>query len=284
MNNSRYLLTVITFGWLAGCGLETNNDAESEHVATVQQAVIYLNGTVYNTGGEPINVRLEPNTTSRIVGSVTEGMSLGISCQTNGHSVLGTTIWNYVPAYNGYVTDAYVYTGYDSFVPGMPMCGPSTPPFTSTGLDTAIVVEARTHKGYEADAGDCNKFSRALGGDPCHAWCGDFVRYVWQQAGAKTDRLSGYSGSFRDYGRANGTWKDITATPKVGDAVVWGDSSYQAHVAIIAEVSGSRFKIVHGNYDNDGDGRGEVYETGLVDNTNKAGTGYSIMGYASPVK
>lgn len=286
MSYSRSLLVLVALGSLTGCAAEFGDEADGESIASAEQAVVNATGTVYNTGGDAINVRSAPNTSGAIIGTVSEGMSLGIECQTTGTLVLGTSIWDYLPAYGGYVTDAYVYTGYDGFIPGVPQCGvqpPPPPPPGGSTLGATIVANARVHKGYEAAAGNCAKFSTWVG-NSCVAWCGDFARYIWGQSGAKTTGLTGYSGTFRDYGVAHGTWKSKTSIPAVGDAVVWGDSSYQAHVAIIAEVSGSTFKIIHGNYDYDGDGRGEVYETGFVNNANTAGTGYPIMGYASPVK
>lgn len=278
---SRTLLAFIALGSLAGCGVEVDDEADGENISTAEQALVYA--TVFNTGGDSINVRQAPNTTSTILGSVAAGASVGISCQTNGTSVLGTTIWDFLPSYGGYVTDAYMYTGYDGFIPGMPMCTTSSPQPPSS-LGAAIVAKGRTYLGYEAGAGDCNQFSTAVG-SPCEAWCGDYVRYIWGQSGANTAGLTGYSGSFRDYGISHSTWKSATSIPKVGDAVVWGNSSYWAHVAIVSAVSGSTFRILHGNYDNDGDGRGEVFETpGYVNYTNQAGTGYSIAGFASPVQ
>jgi len=287
---SRFILALVALGSLAGCASEygdelvSDDGLESEDVAEVEQAVIYSYGTIFQTGGGAVNVRSAPNTSSTIVGTVSEGMSVGIECQTTGTTVNGTSIWDYLPAKGGYVTDAYVNTGYDGFVPGMPMCGAAPPPPPPPGsLGAAIVAKGRTYKGYEAASPNCSQFSTWVG-NGCVEWCGDFVRYVWGQSGAKTTGLTGYSGSFRTYGINNGTWKSKSTTPAVGDAVVWGDLNYQAHVAIISEVSGSTFRILHGNYDNDGDGRGEVYETGFVNNTNTAGTGYPIMGYASPVQ
>ena len=276
---------------LAGCSaedseLDHNGENASESVDTTEDALVNAYGTIFNTGGGSLNVRKTPSTSGAIVTTVAEGKTVGIDCQTTGTTVEGTNIWDYLPAYGGYVTDAYVNTGYDSFIPGVPKCGTSSPPPPPppSGLGAAIVTKGRSYYPYEAAAGDCNKFSTALGA-PCEAWCGDFVRYVWGQAGANTAGLTGYSGTFRDYGIIHGTWKTATATPKVGDAVVWHDATMYAHVAIVSAVSGSTFRILHGNYDNDGDGRGEVFETpGYVDYTNTAGIpdGH-IVGFASPV-
>jgi hypothetical protein len=284
---SRSVLVLVALGslvGLAGCAHELDEAPEDEDVESTEQAIVFSYGTIFNTGGDAINVRSAPNTSSSIVGTVSEGMSVGIECQINGTVIEGTSIWDFLPSKGGYVTDAYVNTGYDGFVPGMPICGQQQPPPPPppNGLGAAIVAKGRTYKGYEAASPNCAKFSTWVG-NPCVEWCGDYARYVWGQSGAKTTGLTGYSGTFRTYGINNGTWKSKSTTPAVGDAVVWGDLNYQAHVAIISEVSGSTFRILHGNYDNNGNGRGEVYETGFVNNTNTAGTGYPIMGYASPV-
>jgi hypothetical protein len=278
---SRFILALVALGSLVGCSYEVDDELEGEDVASSEEALVHSYGTIFNTGGDPINVRSAPNTGSSIIKTLFEGASVGIECQINGTLVEGTTIWDFLPAHGGYVTDAYVNTGHDGFVPGMPICGAAPPP-PNGSLGAAIIAKGRTYKGYEAAAPNCAKFSTWVG-NPCVEWCGDYARYVWGQSGAKTTGLTGYSGSFRTYGINNGTWKSKSSIPSVGDAVVWGDLNYQAHVALISEVSGSTFKILHGNYDNNGNDRGEVYETGFVNNSNTAGTGYPIMGYASPV-
>jgi hypothetical protein len=272
---------------LAGCLATPDEfDGDDEETSTLGDE---LRGTVIGAGA---TVRQKPSTKSTAMTVLTDGTKARIKCQISGESVSGNSVWNYLSAYNGYVSATLMKTGYTGFIPGVAKCDSSTtttpPPPAPSGdssLGTAIVTKGRNHIGYEAGANDCNKFSTALG-NPCQAWCGDFVRYVWGQAGAKTTGLTGYSGSFRDYGMNHGTWKTASATPKVGDAVVWQDATMYAHVAIISAVNGSTFRILHGNYDNDGDGYGEVYETsGYVNSTNTAGIpGGHIVGFASPVQ
>lgn len=81
-------------------------------------------GTVV-TAGDPLTVRRAPSTSATAVGSVANGASVGIDCQLNGVSVAGplgtTTIWDYVPALGGYISDGYVRTGSDGRV--APDCG-----------------------------------------------------------------------------------------------------------------------------------------------------------------
>ncbi len=83
-----------------------------------------VNGTV-QTAGDPLTVRRAPTTSATAVGSVANGTTVAIDCQATGTSVTGplgtTTLWDYVPALGGYVSDGYVRTGSDGRV--APDCG-----------------------------------------------------------------------------------------------------------------------------------------------------------------
>jgi hypothetical protein len=83
-----------------------------------------VTGTVH-TSGPSLTVRSGPGTGFTAVGSVANGGTVTISCQTTGSRVTGTygtsSIWDRVGA-GRYVSDAYVYTGFDGFVPGLPRC------------------------------------------------------------------------------------------------------------------------------------------------------------------
>ncbi|MEV6903516.1 hypothetical protein [Amycolatopsis sp. NPDC051372] len=80
------------------------------------------------TAGDPLNVRRAPNAAATAVKTVANGATVAIECQTTGSSVAGplgtTTIWDYVPALGGYVSDGYVQTGSDGRV--APDCGTGT--------------------------------------------------------------------------------------------------------------------------------------------------------------
>ena len=75
-------------------------------------------GTV-NTTSADLNVRSGPGTSYSIVGSLSDGASVTISCQTTGTSVTGTygtsNIWDKIGT-GRYVPDAYIYTGSDGRV------------------------------------------------------------------------------------------------------------------------------------------------------------------------
>lgn len=81
-------------------------------------------GTV-KTAGSPLNVRSGPGTGYSVVGTVASGTRVTIQCQTTGTTVTGTygtsNIWDRIGS-GRYVADAYVLTGYDSFIPGVPRC------------------------------------------------------------------------------------------------------------------------------------------------------------------
>ena len=81
-------------------------------------------GTV-NTAGADLTVRSGPGTSYSAVGSVADGTRVTIYCQTAGSTVTGTygtsSIWDQIGS-GRYIADAYVYTGYDGYIPGVPRC------------------------------------------------------------------------------------------------------------------------------------------------------------------
>jgi uncharacterized protein YraI len=84
-------------------------------VSTLPAAAAAM-GTV-QTAGDPLTVRRAPSTAATAVSSVANGKSVSIDCQTTGTSVAGplgtTTLWDYIPASGGYISDSYVQTGSD---------------------------------------------------------------------------------------------------------------------------------------------------------------------------
>jgi hypothetical protein len=287
MHLSRSLVAVAAVALLAGCGAEESEfDMEGEdlveNTAEAEQAV--FSAKIWFTDGDGANVRSGPGTGYGIVKWLAEGTAVGIDCQTTGTTVNGTNIWDYVPGHGGYVTDAYVLTGYDGFIPGVPQCGGGGGGGSTLGA--TIVTKARAHLGYTEYNVNCNKFS-TYWGTGCVEWCSDYARYVWQQSGAKVTGLSQSSISFYNYGKANGTFKSNVAgvVVKPGDAVVWANStSWGEHVGLVTDVSGSTFRTIHGNFDVQGNGTGDdkVAETGYVDRFYQAGTGAPILGFISP--
>ncbi|RLP96101.1 amidase [Micromonospora sp. BL4] len=81
-------------------------------------------GTV-NTESANLNVRSGPGAGYPVVGSVADGATVAIYCQAVGTTVTGpygtTAVWNRIGT-NRYVSDAYVLTGYDGYIPNVPRC------------------------------------------------------------------------------------------------------------------------------------------------------------------
>ncbi|MCX4474595.1 N-acetylmuramoyl-L-alanine amidase [Micromonospora sp. NBC_01655] len=81
-------------------------------------------GTV-NTEASSLNVRSGPGTGYTVVGSVADGATVAIYCQTTGTTVTGpsgtSNVWNRIGT-GQYVADAFVLTGHDGFIPGVPRC------------------------------------------------------------------------------------------------------------------------------------------------------------------
>ena len=81
-------------------------------------------GTV-NTAGTALTVRSGPGTSYASVGTVADGAGVTIGCQSTGTTVTGTygtsNIWDRIGT-GRFISDAYVFTGYDGFIPGVPRC------------------------------------------------------------------------------------------------------------------------------------------------------------------
>jgi hypothetical protein len=89
---------------------------------TTRRADGALDAYVFRTGRDGLYVRKAPSRSAKIVGELVDGAPVTIACQTTGDDVEGTTIWDYLPDHGGYVSDYYVFTGVDGFVPGIDRC------------------------------------------------------------------------------------------------------------------------------------------------------------------
>ena len=115
-------------------------------------------GTVHTDSGAALTLRATPSTSGSSVGSVADGTAITISCQTNGSTVDGkygtSDIWDKVG--NGYLSDAYVYTGSDGRV--APDCDGSTQTCSTSGLgdhrtcaEAVAYAKTRVHTGDDSD-------------------------------------------------------------------------------------------------------------------------------------
>lgn len=78
------------------------------------------------TKGHTVNIRTGPGTNYGSIGTVTGGQRVAIACTVRGQSITGpygtTDVWDYIHL-EGYISDAYVYTGQSGAVG--PPCGGS---------------------------------------------------------------------------------------------------------------------------------------------------------------
>lgn len=101
-------------------------------VPAVASAATY-SATVRGTGGIGLNVRSAPTASSARVGGLPEGAAVVVDCYGYGDTVAGYwytgNLWQHIVSpVNGWVTDTYLYTGYNGPIPGEPQCGSTPPP------------------------------------------------------------------------------------------------------------------------------------------------------------
>jgi uncharacterized protein YraI len=219
-------------------------------------------GTV-NTNGTALNVRSTPHTSGTVVGSLADGASISIDCQTYGDTVSGTygttNIWDHIPAKGGYVSDTYVYTGSDTLV--APLCG-GTPSQSCSGSGLGnpntcgeAVTWAKNHvtTSYHSDyAGRCD---HVMG-----------LAYGWSASGSTSARSHWLAipSAYKHAGDSN--------VPAGGLAFFSGGSSGYGHVMI--SIGGGDFLStdIHGS--------GTFTKTTIAEVKSKWGESYS--GWAQP--
>ncbi|MEV5712317.1 hypothetical protein AB0L41_00380 [Amycolatopsis mediterranei] len=137
-------------------------------------------GTVHTDSGAPLTVRSSPSASAGSVGSIADGTAVTISCQTNGSTVDGkygtSDIWDKVG--NGYLSDAYVYTGSDGRV--APDCAGSTLACSTSGTgDPNTCAEAVTKAKSRIHTNDLDSYE---------GWCDriNAQNYGWSASGSET--------------------------------------------------------------------------------------------------
>jgi hypothetical protein len=306
--HGKHLILIASIGMLTAACAAPTLDQEEEQRSQTAKLNSSMRARVSGTGGNGLRVRAEPNTTSAHVASLAEGQMVTIACQIAGEMRDGTEVWDFIDDVDGYVSDAYLYTGYDGFAPNVKRCdgsgstsggggkgdgstdngngSSSSSSSSSDGMAAKAIAEARSHLGYTESGGKCNWFSsywKRSGG--CQAWCSDFVDYVWMKAGFDVTGITGYSGTIYDYGVARGTTKSRYSTAvRPGDAVLWGAlGGYSAHVGMVTAVNGDSVTVIHGNFEIGPGGAGIVHESTLKSRDDQVGTGYGIYAFVSPV-
>ncbi|KAK4198669.1 lysozyme-like domain-containing protein [Triangularia verruculosa] len=93
----------------------------------------------YPITGDVVNCRSGPGTSYSIVKQYTQGQDVTITCQTEGTSVNGVTIWDKTADGNCYVSDYYVQTGVNGYVTGR--CGGSCSAPKSNQATVDLIAE-----------------------------------------------------------------------------------------------------------------------------------------------
>lgn len=97
-----------------------------------EPAPVPFEATVADTGGVGLHVRAEPTSSSASSGVVDTGDPVAISCQVEGDHVVNdvagweSSLWNRVDG--GYVADAWIDTGHEGRIPGVPDCADAGDP------------------------------------------------------------------------------------------------------------------------------------------------------------
>ena len=137
-------------------------------------------GTVHTDSGAPLTVRSSPSATAGSVGSIAEGTAVTITCQTNGSTVDGkygtSDIWDKVG--DGYISDAYVYTGSDGRV--APDCAGSTLTCSTAGTgNPKTCAQAVAYAKTRIHTNDLDSYE---------GWCDriNAQNYGWTASGSNT--------------------------------------------------------------------------------------------------
>lgn len=124
-------LLALTFALgVHGCQAPAEDEASDSASSAIDGRV---SAKVFGTGGQGLRVRSGPSTSNAVIGAVSDGQSVTILCQTRGQMIGSTDIWDRIDSPRGYVSDAYVWTGYNGFHPSIPRCDESSTPAGSDG-------------------------------------------------------------------------------------------------------------------------------------------------------
>lgn len=242
-------------------------------VAPAGMASASIGAYVWNTGGDNLNVRQSPSTSAPVVASLADNTSVTVDCQTTGPTVNGTSVWDHLPAYGGYTTDAFVYTGYDGFDPDLPRCS------GTGGGASGVVATAQSQLGNGPTT-----YTNAGGVGSDTPWCSLFVSWVWRQNGIPAPYY-GYSGDLFEWSLGRGQAHYGTSGLRPGDAVFFGDGPQQpsggyvpsVHVGLVRSVnSDGTITTIEGNFDN------RVAAVGPFDPDGYRSDVGQVYGYAHP--
>jgi len=212
------------------------------------QAAETVAATVADMGADALFVRSGPGAGYGVVTEIAAGTSVDIECQTDGDTVEGNKVWDYLPEYGGYSSDRYLNTpGHDGRHPELSECGDTAPPDSAIGEDISQIAQG--------ELGNTDGASYHPGqGSPDDAWCQYFVNWVWGNAGVSNMySADGFTGNFYWWAVERGLVRDGYDGIQVGDALLFGtgpeNPDTSLHVGIVVAVNGDgSVETVDGNY------------------------------------
>ncbi|KAK5993059.1 hypothetical protein PT974_06487 [Cladobotryum mycophilum] len=196
--------------------------------------------SAYPITGETVNCRSGPGTSFDVKKSYKKDQDISVTCQTEGTSVNGNSIWDKTPD-GCYVADYYVKTGSSGYVKEK-CSGAPAPPSSGGG---AIPGPATNDYPYKGKCG---------GVDPWNYYkcqCTSFVAWrINERLNIKFTNQ--YKGT--NWGNAN-TWDEaarktgvkINSTPVPG-SIAQSNAGSAGHVAWVTKVSGDSVTVEEYNY------------------------------------
>lgn len=199
--------------------------------------------TVGNTDGDGLTVRASATAASGSLGLVRDGDSVDIGCQLDGDPVTNThgftsSLWDYVPALGGYLADAYLDTGHEGPIPGVPACD------GGDGGDGELVTVSQ-FQGQPNESEDCGPTSvvtalLAHGVTP-RGWDASAPVAAINQVRADMGYDPGYADPDQ-FGTGEGDVVNGLAANGVSSATVWNDLD-----AALAHVRSGKPVVLAGN-------------------------------------
>ncbi|UOX91969.1 SH3 domain-containing protein [Amycolatopsis sp. FBCC-B4732] len=215
-------------------------------------------GTVHTDSGIALTVRSTPSTGGSAVGTIADGTAVTISCQTNGSTVDGkygtSDIWDKVG--DGYISDAYVYTGSDGRV--APDCAGSTLSCTTAGTgNPKTCAQAVAYAKTRVHTNDLDSYE---------GWCDriNAQNYGWTASGSET--------AYIHWTQIPASFKHPGDTQVPAGGLAFFKSSGAGHTMI--SIGGGKF------LSNDINGYGSYTETTIAQIKSKWGQTY--LGWSQP--
>lgn len=215
-------------------------------------------GTVHTDSGAALTVRATPSTGGSAVGTIADGTAVTISCQTNGSTVDGkygtSDIWDKVG--NGYISDAYVYTGSDGRV--APDCDGSTQTCSTAGTgNPKTCAQAVAYAKTRVHTNDLDSYE---------GWCDriNAQNYGWTASGSET--------AYIHWTQIPASFKHPGDTEVPAGGLAFFKSSGAGHTMI--SIGGGKF------LSNDINGYGSYTETTIAQIKSKWGQTY--LGWSQP--